>query len=206
MCSPSCSVPSATAHARPASATVASAKRGTAPTRRSWPRPPAPPSRPPPPTGGAPVCSGRPWRRASINPGVAAHRAAPCACHAEQTRPLADAQAPGRAGTLPPMRLATFKPPGSRGPARGYSRGRPHHRVRRRAPHSARRAGNPRRSRRAPRAVGRDRRPGPVVAAGGGHAARARAQRPRAIFGIGLNYADHVAETGGERPRSRWCS
>ncbi len=23
---------------------------------------------------------------------------------------------------------------------------------------------------------------------------------PRAIFGIGLNYADHVAETGGERP------
>jgi acylpyruvate hydrolase len=24
--------------------------------------------------------------------------------------------------------------------------------------------------------------------------------RPRAIFGIGLNYADHVAETGGEKP------
>jgi acylpyruvate hydrolase len=24
--------------------------------------------------------------------------------------------------------------------------------------------------------------------------------KPRAIFGIGLNYADHVAETGGERP------
>jgi acylpyruvate hydrolase len=24
--------------------------------------------------------------------------------------------------------------------------------------------------------------------------------RPRAIFGIGLNYADHIAETGGERP------
>jgi len=24
---------------------------------------------------------------------------------------------------------------------------------------------------------------------------------PRAIFGIGLNYADHVAETGGERPK-----
>ncbi|HEY7892598.1 MAG TPA: fumarylacetoacetate hydrolase family protein [Solirubrobacteraceae bacterium] len=25
-------------------------------------------------------------------------------------------------------------------------------------------------------------------------------RRPRAIFGIGLNYADHIAETGGERP------
>jgi acylpyruvate hydrolase len=25
--------------------------------------------------------------------------------------------------------------------------------------------------------------------------------RPRAIFGIGLNYADHVSETGGETPK-----
>ena len=30
--------------------------------------------------------------------------------------------------------------------------------------------------------------------------------RPRAIFGIGLNYAKHAAETGKSRPSSRWCS
>ena len=38
-------------------------------------------------------------------------------------------------------------------------------------------------------------------------AARARCRAPRAIFGIGLNYADHIRETGGEAARSaRSCS
>ena len=30
--------------------------------------------------------------------------------------------------------------------------------------------------------------------------------RPRAIFGIGLNYAAHAHETGTDCPSSRWCS
>ena len=30
--------------------------------------------------------------------------------------------------------------------------------------------------------------------------------QPRAIFGIGLNYADHIARPAASGPSSRWCS
>ena len=88
------------------------------------------------------------------------------------------------------MRLATFLPPGAEHPSRARcATARPIAFARRRAPCStASRSG--RRHARRRRALAARRR-----------ALLAPVPRPRAIFGIGLNYAEHAAETGAGAAR-----
>ena len=96
------------------------------------------------------------------------------------------------------MRLATFKPPGSEAPRAGtVADGRV-------SAFADERLtvldvlGSPALAQ-SPAAAGGAGGPGPSWALGE-VTLLAPVPAPRAIFGIGLNYADHVAETGGERP------